>query len=259
LLRQNFISADIGLNKAEVLSNRYNGLYQNITVSYLPKFGYYSDYDEFAYENPADLNRDLDLFIDIKDIGIDNTSHVMNLVDNEGFKKALDLYISANSEAFNWNNYYFSAGVNLFNGQVYYNRLGRDYYTIDHADIFSDFEEVQIESCAEVDARGTDDNPEQMFSGNDIAASLLANLFQCVLTEIVTHKKVTFISGSNMSASRTLDDYRTVQEIIRTHLAGEDVSAAQAYVARYGSTGTTTKALQHYQVLNSVANYTSCV
>lgn len=259
MLRQNFISMDVGLNKAEVLSNRYNGLYQNISVSYVPKFGYFADYDSFAYENPSTLNRNMDLFVDISSLGIDHTSHVMNLVDNEGFKKALDFYIAANSNAFYWTNYYFSAGVNLFNGQVYYNRLGRDYYTIDHADIFNDFEEVRIESCADTDVQGTDDNPEQMFSGNDIAASLLANLFQCVLTEIVTQKKVTFISGSNMSANRELPDYRTIQEIIRNHLQSGEIAAAQAYLERYGTTGTTTKALQHYQVLNNVANYTSCV
>jgi hypothetical protein len=214
------------------------------------------------YENPEVLNRDPEHFVDISLIGIDQNSHVINLVDNEGFKKALDLYISRNQyqKDITYNGYYFSAGVNLFNGQAYYNKLGDSYYTIDHSDVYNDFEEVRIVSCADADAAGTEDNPEQMFIGNDIAASLLANLFQTVLTEAIFEQKINFVSGQNINVNKSQPYYKLIADFIHDYIYNTDeISQARAYVARYGKEMDTTQSAKHYAIVNRIAALTTCI
>lgn len=113
-----------------------------------------------------------------------------------GFKKKLDFYINRHK------NQTFAAGVNLFNGQAWYsNSKKTNGYVWDHSDLLELFDEVSVHACADADANGTDDNPEQLFNGNDVAASVLANLYQVVLTDIPLYKKISFTTGMSMSCN----------------------------------------------------------
>ena len=148
LIRQNFISEDIGKNKAEVLAERYSDIYENISVSYVPKFATYCLFDQrFLPENEYPE----ELFVNISSL-LTKDSIVINLVDNEGFKKKLDFFLKRKSE----NTYdYFSAGVNLYNGQVYYSKIKGDTqngYVCDHEDLLESFTEVSTHACADADA-----------------------------------------------------------------------------------------------------------
>lgn len=242
LIRQNFISDDVNRNKAEVLSERYNDLYPNISVTYVAKYATYSNFDsKFLPENKYGEEH----FVCLNKLGINKEDILINLVDNEGFKKKLDFYIAR------YKNPLFAAGVNLFNGQVYYSiNKHTNGYVYDHPDLLGIFDEVSVHACADHDANGTDDNPEQLFNGNDVAASLLANLYQTVLTSIPLYKRINFVSGDNMHVSIGARNYSVLYHYVKTYLKdnSESINKAQGYFSRYGYL-TTKSALRHAKVL----------
>ncbi len=143
-----------------------------------------------------------------------------------GFKKKLDFFIAR------YKNPMFAAGVNLFNGQVYYsNNKHTNGYVYDHPDLLDIFDEVSIHACADHDANGTDDNPEQLFNGNDIAASLLSNLYQTALTSIPLYKRINFVSGDNMHVSVGERNYSVLYEYVKSYIKeyNEDLTKARNY------------------------------
>lgn len=246
ILRQNFISQDVNSNKAQVLSERYSDLYDNITVSFIPKYATYSSFDA---DYLPDNSYPEDKFVAVESMGIKPNSIMINLVDNEGFKKKLDTFSSSRSILT------FSAGVNLFNGQAYYS-LYDDYssgYVQDHPDLKDIFDEVSIHACADADANGTDDNPEQMFNGNDMAASILANLFQTVLNDIPLYKKIEFNTGVGVSASTSLVSYSLLLHSLLSCLRSthfiNTLTRADAYVRRFGLHKQTSTAKHNYQAI----------
>ena len=249
LIRQNFITDDIGFNKAQVLSERYSELYQNIKVSFVDKFATYRRYDS---QFLADKKFEPEHFMDVADLGITKNDILINLVDNEGFKKKLDAFI-INSRFHGIK--YLCAGVNLYNGQVYYtNNIKSNCYTLDHLDLFNDFEDVSVHACADADATGTPDNPDQLFNGNDIAASLLANMFQTALIDIPLYKKVNFISGNNISVNKDRANYSHLYTLLNSFVNSTSeytiaLKKAQNFVSEYGLDKKTTTGIKHYKVL----------
>lgn len=214
IIRQNFISDDVGGNKAQILSERYTGLYKDISVSFIPKYATYKVFDDLYLK---DKTYDPEYFVDIGELGIKGNDILVNLVDNEGFKKKLDVYCKR------YSNFLFAAGVNLYNGQVYFtNHYNTNGYVHDHADLLNIFDEVSVTTCADADVNGTDDNPEQMFSGNDTAATLLATLFQTVLTDIPLYKRINFTTGLNPSCGVGELNYSNLLYWIRVYDAKEE-------------------------------------
>lgn len=114
---------------------------------------------------------------------------------------------------------YFNSGINLFNGQCYVSYPGyTNLYTVDHPDLAEeDLSEVSTHSCADADAEGTADNPEQMFNGNDMAASILANLYQSSITGMNTHRKIKFCCGVNVSVEKTLPTLSNLLLALKVH------------------------------------------
>lgn len=252
ILRQNFISEDVGFNKAEVLSNRYNDLYPNISVSFIPKFATSKLFDNTYLPNNK---YDPDLFLDISELNL-SEFNIINLVDNEGFKKKLDFILRKEVSIYS-NSHYFSAGVNLFNGQVYHSPLNRfsNGYVNDHEDLFEIFDEVSVHTCADTDANGTEDNPDQLFNGNDLAASLLANLYQTYLNDILMYNKIHFTSGSNINVKKGEPCYASLTQMLIDHpLKDDEITKAQAYVSRYGNDRKTKMALHFYEILDKNLN-----
>ena len=183
---------------------------------------------------------------------LNRTDIVVNLVDNEIFKRKLDHVIFKRVCML-----YFNAGINLFNGQCYvtYPRH-TNLYTIDHPSFIDAVEEVSVHSCADADVQGTDDNPEQMFNGNDLAASLLANLYQTAITETITHRKIKFVCGNNISISKELPTFSSIL-YARSLAPNRDypVDEANAFIARHGKDEKSQEAIHFYDTLKAVDVY----
>ena len=81
LIRQNFISPDVNRNKAEVLSERYDELYPNISVTYVPKYATYANFDTKYLPNNKYPEEH---FVCLNQLGINKKDILINLVDNEG-------------------------------------------------------------------------------------------------------------------------------------------------------------------------------
>ena len=227
LIRQNFIRDDVGRNKAEVLAERYTELYDNISVSFVAK---YATYRKFDSKYLPDNEYSPEHFVCLDQLRIKKNDILINLVDNEGFKKKLDWYINRN------HNYLFAAGVNLFNGQAYFsNNRYTNGYVNDHPDLLNIFDEVSVHACADHDANGTDDNPEQLFNGNDLCASILANLYQTVLTDIPLYKRINFVSGGNINVSCGDRNYSYLYEYLLKYCQdyASDYNMALSYFLVY--------------------------
>ncbi len=248
LIRQNFISDDVGGNKAQVLSERYNELYRNIVVNFVPKYATYKKFDDlYLPQNKYEEEH----FVDIDSLGIKSDDILINLVDNEGFKKKLDVFTKEHQ------NFLFAAGVNLFNGQAYFStNQSTNGYVHDHADLLEIFDEVSVHACADADANGTDDNPEQLFNGNDVAASVLANLYQIVLTDIPLYKRINFVTGLNMNVSCGDINYSTLLYWLNKFESSKnvdnlDLKKARQYVKHFGLGRTSPAAISYYAIYNA--------
>lgn len=249
IVRQNFINEDVGENKAIKLAERYNGLYPNINVVAIPLYATSMEYDTkiSKLEEPLDP----EVFFNIDDF-LQSSDIIVNLVDNEVFKRKLDFVIYRRSALL-----YFNAGINLYNGQCYvaypqYSNL----YTIDHPSFIDDVEEVKIHSCADADAEGTEDNPEQMFNGNDLAASLLANMYQTAITEAITHRKHKFICGNNISITKELPTYSSVVWAPTLNPnKSYPYEEAKDFIAQNGLSLRTEEAQAHYKLVRAIDAY----
>lgn len=168
------------------------------------------------------------------------------------FKRKLDYVIFKRSCLL-----YFNAGINLFNGQCYvtYPRF-TNLYTIDHPSFISDNEEVSVHSCADADANGTDDNPEQMFNGNDLAASILANLYQTAITEAVSHRKIKFVCGNNISITKELPTYSSILFAASLQPSRDyPYEEAKVFVSRHGTQVDTTEARKYNSLISALDAY----
>lgn len=180
LVRQNFISDDIDKFKAQVLAERYSALITDpdyITISYINKYVFEENVPD-RYEEFSDQFIKLSTLFPPLGNYFYKTMLIFNLVDNEGVKKDLDLFISETNIAKN-GILYFSTGLNLHNGQIYVNfysskKASKLYnsYTKDHVTLLHDFETLSL-GCAE--ATEEDIVEEQLINGNDLLASALAN------------------------------------------------------------------------------------
>lgn len=249
IIRQNFIPEDTGSNKALKLAERYNELYPFITVSAICQYATSVSYDAKVskLEEPLDPS----YFFNIDDF-IARSDIIVNLVDNEVFKRKLDYVIFKRSCLL-----YFNAGINLFNGQCYvtYPRF-TNLYTIDHPSFISDNEEVSVHSCADADANGTDDNPEQMFNGNDLAASILANLYQTAITEAVSHRKIKFVCGNNISITKELPTYSSILFAASLQPSRDyPYEEAKVFVSRHGTQVDTTEARKYNSLISALDAY----
>ena len=169
ILRQNFIHEDVGRNKAEVLTERYSGLYSNVTLSHIPKYATWEKYDRL--KNIKRTAQEMEQYIDLDAINLEENSSIISLVDNEAFKIKLDIWSMPR------NSVLFNSGININNGQVF---ADSSYYIpryiLNHIELIHDREELDLNpSCADV---ATTSEPDQRYVGNDLAATMLASKVQ---------------------------------------------------------------------------------
>lgn len=203
LIRQNFIQKDIGHNKAKILAARYAILFPDIVdIVYVDK---YLANNAIIQTYPEILRSK---FIDIKDINRDcHNSLVFNFVDNAISRRVIHSYFSQ------INSLVVDVGNNLYNGQLntsfytgnitlpnygnYYNR---------NSDEVADNEFIKFDNCADMDM--AINNPEQMFSINDFAATVASNFANTLFAEEkVYYSLVKFKVGPTLSVENLLPLY----------------------------------------------------
>lgn len=169
ILRQNFIHEDVDKNKAEVLIERYSGIYSNVNLSHIPKYVTWSRYDKEL--NIERSSSEESKYFDLENLDMKENSIIVSLVDNEAFKIKLDFWSMTKQSVL------FNAGININNGQVFAD--GSYYiprYILNHIELVADKEELDLKpSCADVI---NTKEPDQRYVGNDLAATLLASKVQ---------------------------------------------------------------------------------
>lgn len=203
VLRQNFIPEDVGRNKAEVLSDRYDSIYDNIRVVYVDKYIYSGNFcTDFAKEYPEPQ----DNYVNIDSLDF-RYSLVFNFVDNEITKHVIDFSIA------NVNNcVYFTTGCDIHNGQVFCKRLRTmPLYSQYYKDVsFMLGVEIIDEpaSCAELAELAA---VEQTFDSNSYAATILNALVNNIISDFWgTHTQeilFTCSSAPNVSSKTTTHNY----------------------------------------------------
>ncbi len=203
LIRQNFIQKDIGHNKAKILAARYAILFPDIVdIVYVDK---YLANNAIIQTYPEILRSK---FIDIKDIDNGfNNALVFNFVDNAISRRVIHSYFGQLSSLV------IDVGNNLYNGQLntsfysgnitfpnygnYYNR---------NFDEVADNEFIKFDNCADMDM--AINNPEQMFSINDFAATVASNFANTLFAEEkVYYSLVKFKVGPTLSVENLLPLY----------------------------------------------------
>ena len=211
LLRQNFISCDVGRNKAEVLAERYGSIYPDITIQAIPKYAYSRDFIEHFL--PSDISKySTSYFYDMLYIFNNRCMTVFNLVDNELTKHMLDYYLCRRDKY----DRYFSTGCGLHNGNVFTCVLGLDFYSsfFGKNTFIKEDAEIITHSCADAHQEA---KLEQSIDSNTVAANLLAVQFNNYLANPFSFntKKVDFICSKNIKVNTTTSDENVYISLLR--------------------------------------------
>ena len=227
ILRQNFIMEDVGKNKAQVLSERYNEIYPGIKVLYEPRYLFCKYFcseimldrqlEETEY---GDENKYLPMDFNV------HSSFIFNFVDNETTKHQLDFYINQyESEEFFEGTLpclYFTTGCDVSNGQVFNKKFRYSpYYTEYYQDVSFDKGIELIDepvSCAEIAESAT---VEQTFDSNAFAATILNTLVNNTMNNFwATHaKEIKFVSSSSpkVETVTTMENYNYLRYVEECH------------------------------------------
>lgn len=188
IIRQNFIINDIGKNKASVLSGRYNSICpKNARISYIDKYLASNKLiqemklpsDKFA-PFPSDHEKSFNLYV--------------NCADNELTRAD----ISANCPF----NALIEPGTDKFNGQVLW--LNNSFYSPHYSELIDidTFDYVKIEDCSTADVSLEAVDSGQMFNSNDMAATIIGNMINCMIREKIDKDyRYRFLSGPKLIKS----------------------------------------------------------
>lgn len=193
LIRQNFINRDIGKNKADVLASRYSQLAsENITVQYI---------DKYIYGEGMTLDpRAVDKFIKLDDIlGLNNTRPrrkskiFINLIDNAKSRKAIHLYAeTAGIDVIDVANNKFNGQLNfsMYSGHTQEKLISNVF--LNEPELLYANDDISIFNCADTDA-----TEDQIFSANDIAATMLST-YVC---NLINDDKINYTSMKFMNTN----------------------------------------------------------
>lgn len=240
LLRQNFIKADIGHNKAEVMCSRYaSHLVSGVTMHYIDKYISCSE----IIATKSDLDKEY--FIDIHETFNDAYTLFFSFIDNAVSRQIIHRYAASNRYV-----YLFDVANNQYNGQLTFSHypqtgnmradipspskdreslqnllmrvksifnLGPSSFMLSYPNHFDDTEYVKLHNCADEDAEAV----SQLFNANDTAASLTATvLTNCLETASVSYGNYSFFTGANISitASNPLFRINTAAQLHALYL-----------------------------------------
>lgn len=212
LIRQNFIGADVGKNKAEVLASRYGGQFDSAGVrcTYIDKYVNNRKFRKLDSELE-------DRFIDFAQlnsiVGPRKNVLYINLIDNAITRKIVHLTAIENSRAT-----VIDVANNEYNGQLTSSLYSKGGHLLgsNHGWFYNSVSEqlgsnddVSVFSCADADADAVD----QLFNANDMAATVLGNYINnWIVDKRLTFGRVDFVTGSRMSINGSVpyfDNYLT--------------------------------------------------
>lgn len=232
LIRQNFIEFDVGKNKAEVLATRYGSQFNEdkVECGYISKYITNKDYRKIDPEVS-------DRFIDISDI-LSSTSGsslrgnevlFINLIDNAVTRKIIHLTAMDCSKAV-----VLDVANNEHNGQLTCSIYGQGVRSYTSGDIISGWfynsipeqlthtDDVSVFSCADADENSED----QLFSANDMAATVLANYINTWLVEKkIDNARVDFNTGSRAFINPSMPLFKPSVVYRRSLLDNRDVAS----------------------------------
>lgn len=189
IIRQNFINRDIGKNKAYVMCARYAPLLSaGINMVYVDKYLAHKDMINILSPDVAKGFIDplaVDCFQCLDTRGVSPGIFAFNFVDNAVSRKVIHYAISKASR----NAHCLDVGNNLYNGQAVYSYYGmNDFassnYYYNFPEELNDNEFIKLDNCADADL--AQNNPEQLFMANDMAATISAN----ILTTLFSDEKI---------------------------------------------------------------------
>lgn len=209
IIRQNFIHADVGKNKASVLAARYAGLFpNNVSLSYVDKYAtadaIYDSYDPIIQSKFIKLSSLPPFGRGYGSSATSGETLVINFVDNAISRRSIHAACISSTSAF----VVIDAGNNLYNGQVNISKYKSGYtdsidavasnYYLRNYNELEDYENVKLENCADADL--AINNPEQLFNANDMAAAITANVVNNIFANSsISHGLVKFITGKSLS------------------------------------------------------------
>lgn len=213
LIRQNFIMRDVGKNKAEILANRYSQMFPaNVNLVFVDK---YIANEQIISAYPVVLQSK---FVDIMTLPFAETpptrntytsTLVFNFVDNALSRKCIHNYFSSLHRKAS---VVVDTGNNLYNGQMNISCYDGSYgsslalpsnYFIRNFEELDDNEFVKLENCADADLAVN--NPEQMFNVNDFAATVTANMANCLFADSKIYYGLTkFVTGKSIAIENSM-------------------------------------------------------
>lgn len=202
LIRQNFVKTDIGKNKAKILAGRYAPhLNDNVSLSYVDK--YITDTNLY----PISDDRAKEYYLELNSVFENNAINkresvlIINLIDNGVTRKCIHSYASNND---NRKIYLIDVANDRYNGQLNFSdytsynmfNLASSYY-VDNFDQINLNDSVSVFSCADADA-----TEDQLFSANDMAATVLATYINNWINDgYLKYNSVKFVTSANMSVN----------------------------------------------------------
>ena len=229
LARQNFVSSDVGKNKAEVMCNRYAPhLHSNLSMYYVDKFvankTIISKYPAEQQEKFVDINT-------LMPVQMKRTSGdylVINFIDNAITRKVIHNRIAElSNNAYHFNNIIFDVANNSYNGQINFSNYtaqpGPQYgmtpsnFFLRYPENLTDQEGIKLENCADADVNAV----SQLFNANDFAASIIANTINAMFQDkCIKYGEISFNTGNNISVVPSCrltgfsSEYEFVEELI---------------------------------------------
>ena len=223
IIRQNFINRDIGKNKAYVMCARYAPLLSaGINMVYVDKYLAHKDMINILSPDVAKGFIDplaVDCFQCLDTRGVSPGIFAFNFVDNAVSRKVIHYAISKASRKAHC----LDVGNNLYNGQAVYSYYGmNDFassnYYYNYPEELNDHEFIKLDNCADADL--AQNNPEQLFMANDMAATISANILASIVSdEVIYYGLVKFTTGSNASITNCLPQIFSVGATINNYLS----------------------------------------
>lgn len=199
VIRQNFIRADIGRSKAEVLCQRYGPHFNsNVNVVYVPK---YLTVDHTVTD--AKRSTDTSSFVALDNLtAYGDGAMIINLIDNAYTRKLVHLaFIDRWCRGYSSITHLIDVGCNRFNGQLNYATTRREEslvgnFYMQFPEQVLDIEDVSITDCATYDEQRED----QLFNINDVAVTVLSNFLNNMIVDgRVRYTRIDFDSSTDMS------------------------------------------------------------
>jgi hypothetical protein len=200
LIRQNFISQDVGKKKSAVMAERY-GIHfcDKVEVGFIDNY-----LVDSTYHVPPEFAAKFGRLEDVQMLTANEDFLIVNLIDNGRTRKLIHRFASVQSIRAK-KCYVMDVANNEYNGQLNLSAYGvtnpsaylAQFYN-QHPTHLGDDEDISVFSCADADADAVD----QLFNANDMAAAVAGNFINAWVQDgKLKYGAVDFVTGASMSVT----------------------------------------------------------